>query len=758
MRKSPAITSCALVSILLLASCSTFGAAKKGGPVFSDAAVKAAIARGAKFLWDQQQDGGGWTDHGKPGGGHYYKTGPSAMAMYALLESGVNPQDPRMAKALAWLERTPDPMVYSLGMRANAWQVANLTTADKYKEILKSDIRRVIESTADGSFEYGTEGSPKRNGDNSTSQFGLLAMWAGSLNDITIRTDIWRKCMGHWMRTQSPEGGWDYRGVGNKPTMTAAGIASMYVCVDNLHAQTFVKKRARATKEFPYLVTIQKGVNRLDKTFKSWAGGHGNYYMYGIERVGLACGYKYFNGKDWYKEGALHLLKTQKGGAWGEVYATAFSMLFLIRGQHPVLFNKLQYKGDWNNRPRALASLTRWMSKTYEKTFNWQIVNLKMPINDWHDAPILVITGSDAPVFSDGDVSKMRKFVLQGGTILCVAESTFGGAAPFDEAMRKTYETMLPEYKIKLLTKGHELYKSKVNYDLPAHKLKFEVVSNGVRPMIIHTKEDMAARWQSGVYSSADGRPHFQAATNIARYVAGQLMNLRHRGVSHWPVDTGAAVKKTIRIARVKHGGNWNPEPMADTALKINMKNREGIKLEIGAAIGLTDLPASGVKLAMMTGTEDVTFSDEEQAAMKAFVEGGGTMLIDVAGGNAGGNGVLYGGVKPFAKSVLTMLKSRAMFGRSRGKARQLSVSSDLYNIDGYVLKTVSFRQHTNLSIVEKEPQVRAVLVEGNRPGILFSEMDLTAGLVGYPSLAVDGYTPDSAFDIVRNAILLTNK
>ena len=746
MPKSAAILNSVLVSVLLLVNSGALGQNRgKGAVAFSDAAVKAAIDKAAKFLWSQQQDDGSWPGHG----GEKYVTGPGAMAIYALLESGVNPQEAKMLKGLAWLERTPDQKTYCLGMRANAWEVANRTTKDKYKEILKSDIRRVIESSQDGSFHYDTDGSPKKNGDNSTSQFGLLAMWAGSLNDIAIRSGVWKKCMDHWMRTQSPEGGWDYRGVGNKPTMTAAGIASMYVCVDNLYAQTFVKKPARP-KDFPALMSIQKGVNRLDKTFKSWAGGHGNYYMYGIERVGLACGYKYFNGTDWYKSGAAHLLRTQKGdGSWGEVYATAFSMLFLIRGQHPVLFNKLMYDGDWNNRPRDLAALTRWMSKEYERTLNWQIVDLKMPIQDWHDAPILVITGSKAPTFSDSNVSKLRNFVLQGGTILSITESTFGGG-PFSAAMRKIYEQMLPDHKLKLLPKGHELYSRKVYYNLPYEALKFEVVSNGVRPLIIHTDKDIAARWQAGVITT-ESAPHFKAATNISRYVAGQLYNLRHRGVSHWPADRGAATSKTIRISRLKHSGNWNPEPMADKALAIKMKNRAKVKLEIGGPIAITDLPSAGVKLALMTGADAVTFSAAEKSALKTFVEGGGTVLIDVAGGN----GRLYGGVKPFARSVRDTLKG--MFPGRRNKPRQLAYSSPLYGVGGNNIKSVSFRQHTHLVISERYPQISAIMV-GGRPGILFSELDLTAGLVGYPSLAVDGYTPDSAFRIVRNIILYANQ
>ena len=97
------------------------------------------------------------------------------------------------------------------------------------------------------------------------------------------------------------------------------------------------------------------------------------------------------------------------------------------------------------------------------------------------------------------------------------------------------------------------------------------------------------------------------------------------------------------------------------------------------------------------------------------------------------------------------------MFPGRRNKPAQLAFSSPLYNVEGSTIKTVNFRQHTRLLMTEKYPQLYRVMA-GGRPAILFSKMDLTAGLVGYPSLAVDGYTPDSAFKIVRNVILYANK
>ena len=161
--------------------------------MFSDAAVREAIAEGTKFLWAMQRPDGSWP----PYGGNKYVTGPTAMALYALLESGVNPQEPRMAKALKWLEKTPEQKTYCLAMRCCVWESADRYRLPKHKKILESDLRRIMQSTGDGSFGYDTDGSPKRGGDNSTSQFGLLAMWVAGLADVKIPDRMWRLCMKH---------------------------------------------------------------------------------------------------------------------------------------------------------------------------------------------------------------------------------------------------------------------------------------------------------------------------------------------------------------------------------------------------------------------------------------------------------------------------------------------------------------------------------------------------------------------------------
>ena len=714
---------------------------KKGPVVFSDQAIREAIDRAVKYLWSRQKPDGSW-EYKAP-----YPTGAASMACYALLESGVNPQEPKMRQALEWLAGNRSAKTYCLGLRCNAWEVANRSTRDKYRKVLERDTMQVIASTRGGSFHYNAplyDGSsyPKPRaggkGDNSCSQFGLLAMWAASLNGAKIRNATWELCLKHWMETQSPEGGWNYRGQGNKPTMTAAGIASMYVCVDNLYAQRFVKERA--TIDFKPLAAMQKGIDRIDATYKGSAGG---YYGYGIERVGLASGYKYFNGIDWYKQGAIAVMRSQKpDGSFGAgVINTGFGLLFLIRGQHPVVFNKLRWTRtrndwDWTNRPRDLAALTRWMSKTFEQTLNWQIVDLTMPVQDWHDAPILVITGTQAPQLTDDEIAKLRTYVRQGGTIFSCTELN---SKAFSKGIREIYKKMLPDLEMTPMDSKHPIYTEKVYYDLGS-TVRLLQINSGVRPLVIHCDTDLPAQWQGNTPGARASRPFFLAAVNIVRYVTGTLTNLRHRAVSHWPEAKKFKPAGTIRIVPLKHSGNWNPEPMACEALAIRMGNDAAIELDVAPPMAIADLGAEKAKIALLTGTGELALSAAEREILKYFVDGGGTLVVSAAGGNA-----------EFAESAEELIDD--LFASRRGRLRQLALASPLYRLKDHRIEQIRYRRHTYQRLRTSYPQLHAV-VRGGRPGVIFSSLDLTAGLVGYPSLVVDGYHPDSAFEVMRNIIL----
>lgn len=726
------------------------------GQEFSAQAVEKSVDAGVRFLLSKQQSDGGWGPFGdeenKDQGHGWYPTGPTALATYALLESGMSPSERPMVKALNWLAEHETDKTYCLGIRANVWLVANRKTLGKYRKHLAKDVTQLLRSTTQGYYTYVSDKTPVRDRwDNSNSQYGLLGVWAGAQDNLEIPQQYWVEVFNHWRRTQSPDGGWSYKKAIDpasvpkelhqaggtlshklpRATMTTAGLASVFVCIDNLFANRFAECRGKTD-----IPCIRSGLDWMDRHFPETIKGSPNvYYLYGVERVGLASGYKYFGTQDWYKQGALQLMNHQQGGAWNQyspVVGTSLGLLFLIRGQHPVAFNKLEFHGDWNNRPRDLASLTRWMSNQFERTFHWQIINLRISETELHDAPILYLSGSQIPTFTDEETDKLRRFVYQGGTLLSVTECNGSG---FRKGIRDLYKTLFPKYELTPLPADHPIYDN--HFKLHGRPTLYEI-SNGVRPLAIHSDEDLARAWQ--LRQTATAEHAFLFGGNLLLYVVGEFSDLRPRGALHWPaepVDPNATAPH-LRIARIRFPGNWDPEPLVYERLERMVAPHANLAFQ---TLTLEELPQSGVDLALLTGTGSWTPGGKELALLKTWLHQGGTLLVDAAGGD-----------ETFAKASRDMLAG--LFGRDN--LLSLPTDAALYSRKGLNIRKVRYRKASKKRIGNYQNPLLKGVPLGDRYAVLYSREDITTGLGGFPSGTVDGYDPDIALDLMRNIILYT--
>jgi len=710
----------------------------------NDAAVERAIARGVEFLISQQEESGMWAPLGNPPN-RIHVAGPTALATYAILESGVSPRDPRMRRALrAMVADGGSTSTYTRGLRANAYLSAVRQGAGEYLDPLRRDVDRLVESTDDGDYDYDARGKPGAH-DNSNAQYGLLGVWAGKQHGLDIPQEYWLEVIEHWKKHQRPDGGWGYSTLARgqdkdtRATMCAAGVASLFVCFDSLRVEDFASCDVALAHDPDYRI-IQRGLDWFDFHFaatmqpangrKGLDVGDMYYYLYGVERVGLASGHKYFGTADWYRLGVRWLLDHQNDDGswkarWGKVIGTGYALLFLVRGRMPVLFNKLQFDGDWNNRPRDCAYLTRWMSRTFERNVAWQVVNLRVPAEEWHDAPIVYISGSRAPRFTDEQLDQLRSFVWQGGTILSVSEC--GGEA-FGQGIREAYRKIFPLYTLERCKNDHELYS--LQFRLPGRP-RFEILSNGVRPLAIHTDADLSKSWQ--LQQDEAERTAFEVAANVYMYVTGRTF--RNRAAHTWPrprqPQPGA-----VKITRLKHDGNYDPEPLAYERFARLM--RGGV--EVLGPMPIEELAGSGAKLAVLTGTGELSLPDEEQEALRRFVLNGGTLLIDAAGGS-----------RAFAYSAARVL--RRMYGATA--LQRLEAASPVYA----GIKHFGYRTRARLRLSDAEiaaGKLEAVFVAG-RPAVLYSHEDITAGLVGYPSYTCDGYAPETALALMKNIARLAS-
>jgi len=732
--------SCLLAGLiaLLVAACPA------GAQQFSPEAVDEAIEKGVEFLWSLQKEDGSWGTYTHQ---RTYPVGPTAICVYALLESGVSPRDPRMAKALAYLRKTESDYTYGLAFRASAYAAA-MKYDERYRTPLRKDVSKLIKSISrEGAYTYDADGTtptkfPGFAGnapDNSNTQYGLLGVWAGQRHLHEVPRQYWQRTMDYWLKVQKPDGGWPYS-PGGRPnsymSMTLAGLASVYVCADNLYAAKFAT--CSGNVELP---AIEKALKWVDENYEEALGQSKWFYytLYGVERVGLASGRKYFGRQDWYKLGAAELIRRQSpngaflqgGGGFSDAprSTTCYGLLFLLRGRRPVVINKLEYTGDWNNRPRDCAYLTRWMGGKFEREVAWQIVNLQVPVEEWHDAPILYISGARAPSFSQEELDKLRRFVWQGGTLLTATEC---GGSEFSHGIREIYEKLFPQYKLVPCTPEHEIYRAQF---LMSGTPKLEVLTNGIRPLAIHTEADLPRAWQ--LQRADTEKAAFESAANAYMYVTGKTF--RNRGVRIWPEEPAYTPKREVKIVRVKHAGNYDPEPLAYERFARLISKQDKLKITPVGPLPATDLPNANAKIATLTGTGELKLTQAEQDALRMFVEDGGTLVIDAAGGD-----------REFDRSTRQLL--RGMFGSSAPQR----LSADAPPLASVGLDGLRYRSRTLLRLGTSgagSVNLRGVMVAG-RPAVLYSREDITGALLGRPSYTCDGYTPQSAYDLMRGIVL----
>ena len=740
--------------------------------------VNAAVRKGVDYLYKTQNKDGSWEIVANPTtqGGHEVTGkqwgGMTAMATYALLAAGENEQDPRLQRAVKWLGKADIVGTYALGLKAQVWPL--LERHGPYAKIIREGVKKDTHILVKSAFKAEGESqgwywyywdtyknAPLGGGyDRSNSQYGVLGVWGCEQAGGEVPAKYWLTQDTIWKKAQNPDGGWEYTGDAKSThTMSAAGLATLYITQDYLINTNTGRKECKGNVVNK---NIDLGLGYMDKHAKvmltNTAEAHYHYLMYGIERIGVASGRKYFGTLDWYQVGAETLVRQQDGdGAWGTdnpVYSprkvpnTVFALMFLVRGRAPVVLNKLEYASaakesgpaGWNQRPRDAANFAWWMGRQAERFYNWQIVNLKVDPDEFHEAPILYLAGSEPLGFKKEEIEKLKRYVEDGGMILGNADCEKG---KFSDSFRKLGTTMFPAYEFRALPASHPIY---TRQQFKAERWKSRPVvyelSNGVRSlMLLLPSGDPARKWQARGGKDDEA---FQLGANLFYYATDKNLD-KFKGMTHIvrARDSEAPAAATVKVARVRHVGNWDPEPAAWRRLGAILRNDHQVGVEVvNAPLDGKGLAASGAKLAHLTGTAKFTLDDAQRKALKEFVAAGGTLVVDAAGGST-----------DFADSAEKELG--LTFGKAAGSglSSSLPATHALFTRGGCELKDFRYRAFTKPKINGKLPRLKGIEV-GGRTAVFFSREDLTAGMVGQSVDGIFGYAPETATAIMRKIVL----
>lgn len=343
--------------------------------------VRKAIDNGVKFLKKEQSPQGNWegivlnvlAD---------MEGGVTSLVTLALLNSGVKPTDPVVAKSLTYLRGLRPKKTYVVGLQTMVFEQARE----------KKDLPR-IQQNAEWLIEHGigwnTDGNHRVTGgdlagwsypgnqfaDNSNTQYALLGLYAAKEAGAQIDKSVWEGIQKFYSRSQrlaSPTSGyWSYsnnreiegRDIdGPSFTMSVAGVCGLLIAgmgldqsEQQLNEVTGVAARCGSYAENGALA---KGMNWVAANFNFDAGHSSFYNIYGIERLGRLSGQRFIDKHDWYRGGCEKLVRLQetngsivgqKGLDRAALLSTSFALLFLSKGRTPVLMSKFAW-GDFQNR------------------------------------------------------------------------------------------------------------------------------------------------------------------------------------------------------------------------------------------------------------------------------------------------------------------------------------------------------------------------------------------------------------------------
>jgi hypothetical protein len=716
-------------------------------PPITAAKIRTAIDDAVYYLRTQQ--GADGSVHGDEGA-----TGLTALT---LLAAGADPAaDDGLTKMLDWLGKRKPNNTYIRGVRANVWEYALRKLPDdaKLKALLKEDFEWLLAAKGDRQgWRYTME---SRDWDNSCTQYGVLGVWAATRAGFDPGDKFWTTLSKHFRDVQMPDGGWGYvPGSGSTPAMATAGLASLFLVFDMHHGKKpYSRANPRTFTEgdaATVLKSLERGMNWLGK---QQGGKDDGYYLYGIERTGVASGLRLIGGKDWFAEGALVILQAQQrdgsiplgrwgGGASFGAINTSFCTLFLVYGGAPVAVNKLQFgKGsDWNLNPRDLANLSKALWTAYERPINWQTVtsSITSPAAEF-DAPILFLSGSEKWDYTEPEAIKLRDYIERGGTILAEPSDH---SQPFAESMERLLRDMYPpkdypNVKLEQLAADHPIF-TVVKHEWK-NRPKLRGASNGSRTFFLLSDGYLSGDWQANREES----DAFPFAMNLLFY-ATDLGELEGKFATILPDKAAAKAKEgTITIARVRHGRtqDWEAAGRAWDKLAPLGKHLTGRTFQRAAPVVLGKDSLKDIKLLHLTGRSALSLTEAEKTALKKFVQGGGTLLVDAHAGKA-----------EFARTARKELEE--LFGKLQPLAKDPVLAEGRFengqDLNVGVGFTLAARQAIRSRGEKSEGQKILIVLQKGRPAVLYSEYDLVAAGAGIANYRALAYKPESARKILGN-------
>lgn len=295
---------------------------------------------------------------------------------------------------------------------------------------------------------------------------------------------------------------------------------------------------------------------------------------------------------------------------------------------------------DWNMVPADCQSLLRAAYKHLNMDYKVESTSLDGFSSTPAEVPVLYFSGGRSLNFTDPQRETLRKYLLSGG--MAWFDSVVGSPYFYKSALSEL-QKLLPEAQLRRLPADHPIFHMvddtvRVN---TRTKRDVEPVLEGVyigsRVAAVVSPYGLGAGWDNAtpdLIKMADYYDHPHAVRlglNLVAYAMGYFRaGQSHAKAQVYGDDDAQASGDPVVFAQVRTSGVWNTEPGGANNLLRFMKKNLNVKANyLVRTVRLDADPLASYPFLYLSGISDFTFGDAELAALRAYLEQGGYLLVD---------------------------------------------------------------------------------------------------------------------------------
>ena len=414
---------------------------------------------------------------------------------------------------------------------------------------------------------------------------------------------------------------------------------------------------------------------------------------------------------------------------------------------------------DWNLAPNDMLEFHK---KARSKGFKYMPTQTAIQDFSFDPAlmPSILLGGVRELNFSPEAINRLRKYVLDGGMIVC--DSVYGSPW-FYESAKKLFDDMFPESRFRKLPPDHPLYHMVVDIDTATYRSGGEEENGkpfmeglyiGSRVGVLVSKYGLgcglagemdvfkkleAKGLKPKAYSEQSAR---QIGENLAPYIIGygRVGEAEGKAELFGNLDENAPTSEFI-FAQVKHEGAWNAHPGAARQLLMQLEKDSAIPVNLKrVSIDLNRDETDAYPFLFFTGLDDFVLTGKQIDALRKHLMRGGTLVINNALGLATFHQAVVREMKrAFPQSDLALLPQSHEIFRNLNSIQRVKYTPTLIKDKGEQL--------------QGRPVLFGAKV-GGRLCLLYSPYDLEGGWneVRYPLSR--GYQSASAKQLGCNIIM----